>query len=263
MPWFFAYGISTDPEQMKKDVGTWISYTKATLQDYVYTFTGEHPDFFNQGTSTIIPMPGGTVLGVAYQLEESKISDLVKNGHGYVVRECTANIDGKAMPVLTLQPKTIARRNSPAPQYVSMVRNGLIKHYPEKVVDLYLNRALKRAQINLADFIPVQHSTPEKFKREYGCHFRRLFPWDVTKQQPFGSAWAELNPGENTTPHCHDEEETFVILSGQGTMSVDGETFTVNKGDVIYLEPFSVHTLKNNSNSKLEFLCIWWGAVAV
>ncbi|MEM5650919.1 hypothetical protein AAHB57_29740 [Bacillus cereus] len=45
MPWFFAYGISTNPEQMVKDIGGYKNYKKAVLENYIYTFTGYHEDF--------------------------------------------------------------------------------------------------------------------------------------------------------------------------------------------------------------------------
>jgi oxalate decarboxylase/phosphoglucose isomerase-like protein (cupin superfamily) len=44
---------------------------------------------------------------------------------------------------------------------------------------------------------------------------------------------------------------------------VNDETRAVRKGDVIYLPPFSQHSLLNTSDSEdLELLCIWWEANA-
>ncbi len=69
-----------------------------------------------------------------------------------------------------------------------------------------------------------------------------------------------MPPGSSTTPHSHDEEETFIVVRGLGRMSVDGRERDVATGDAIYLEPFSAHTIANRSASEpLEFLCIWWG----
>lgn len=98
-------------------------------------------------------------------------------------------------------------------------------------------------------------------KNEYGCLFRRLCPWKGVIEPPWGSAWCTVAPGTSTTKHSHDEKETFLILSGTGEMSVNGENQTVSKGDIVYLPPFSEHTIKNISQAEeLEVLCIWWDA---
>jgi mannose-6-phosphate isomerase-like protein (cupin superfamily) len=77
----------------------------------------------------------------------------------------------------------------------------------------------------------------------------------------WGSAIATVRPGEATTPHSHDEEETFIILSGKGHMSVDAEVTEVEAGDVIYLPRGSQHMLANASlDEPLSFLTIFWGS---
>lgn len=102
-----------------------------------------------------------------------------------------------------------------------------------------------------------------RFSEEYGGAFRRIFPWENVVNTPWGSAWMKLRPGTRSTLHAHDEKEVFIILSGEGEMTVDDETRPVGKGDVVYLPPFSRHSLKNMSQDEtLELLCIWWDAGA-
>ncbi len=109
----------------------------------------------------------------------------------------------------------------------------------------------------------MQAAADAVIRDEYGCDFRRLFPWKGKVESPWGSAWATVKPGTRTTRHSHDEEETFIILAGKGLMSVNDETKRVVKGDVVYLPPFSEHTLLNDSTTQpLEMLCIWWGGSA-
>ncbi|MBB4233344.1 cupin domain-containing protein [Rhizobium mongolense] len=96
---------------------------------------------------------------------------------------------------------------------------------------------------------------------EYGCDLRRLYPWANVSDPLWGSAVCSVRPGEATHPHSHDEDETFIITSGQGLMSVDDETEPVGKGDVIFLPRNCRHTIQNASNIEpLEFLTIWWGS---
>ena len=256
MAWFFTYGLSTDLDQMAKDVGHWQRYEKATLNDYVYTFTGCHPEF-KAGTSTLLPVRGGVVLGVAYLLDDQQIQDMVEHGHGYSLKDNQVVINGENVTAHTLQPAEIGAPNPPSDDYLNRVRSGLSRHYPAQVVDVYLKRALKRA--GRQEALPWKTPTPDSFKREYGVSLRRLFPWDVTESSAFGSAWTVVSPGEETEPQAHDEEETFIIISGEGLMNLDGNEFTVKKGDTVYVEPFSAHTVRNDTSEPLEVLCVWWG----
>jgi mannose-6-phosphate isomerase-like protein (cupin superfamily) len=96
---------------------------------------------------------------------------------------------------------------------------------------------------------------------EFNCDLRRLYPWADVADPLWGSAIASVRPNEATTPHSHDEEETFVILRGTGVISVDEQTESIQRGDVIYLPRHSRHTVRNTSSEQpLEFLTIWWGS---
>lgn len=95
---------------------------------------------------------------------------------------------------------------------------------------------------------------------EYGGSFRRLYPWDGVATPPWGGAILTVSPGERSTPHSHDEEETFIFLEGTGRMHVDDETRDVGPGDVVYLPRFSTHCVVNDSDRPVSFLCVWWGA---
>lgn len=258
MPWFFSYGLNTDLEQMKADVGRWECYQRASLPDHVYSFTGYHPEF-QGGTSTLVPMRGGTVLGVAYLLDDSQLKAVVDRGHGYVLAQHRVKAGGEELTAFALTPREIAAAQPPSDAYLARVRRGLSQHYPAEVARLYLARAVKRAMGELAT--PRKVAAPDSFQREYGSDLRRLFPWEVTHKQAFGAAWAVVRPGEETTPHGHDEEETFIFLAGRGLMSVDGAQLPVERGDAVYLEPFSAHTVRNVGDTPLEMLCVWWGAV--
>lgn len=255
MPWFFSYGIGTDLEQTKLDLGHWQRHQASSLKDHVYTFTGYHPDF-KGATSTILPCKGGIVLGVAYLIEDQQVQDLVEHGHGYVLKTNQAMIGDEEVPVLTLQPAEIGAPDAPSEDYVQRVRNGLNQHYGSELVEVYLSRALKRAHGQ--ELIDIKSPVPSSFTQEYGCDFRRLYPW---KKSSFGGAWAILDVGKATLPHCHDEQETFIFVNGEGLMSIDGKEFPVRKGDAVYLEPFSPHTVLNTGDIPLEILCVWWGAL--
>jgi mannose-6-phosphate isomerase-like protein (cupin superfamily) len=109
--------------------------------------------------------------------------------------------------------------------------------------------------------VHVQYAKEGKSRYEYGCDLRRLYPWNGVADPLWGSAIASVRPGERTTPHDHDEEETFLILAGRGLITVDGEEAEVGVGDLIFLPRGSHHTIRNLSQSeRLDFLTIYWGS---
>jgi len=62
--------------------------------------------------------------------------------------------------------------------------------------------------------------------------------------------------------HTHgDDEELYIVLAGEGAMTVDGTESTVKEGDVILNPPFGSHALRNTSESEeLKILVMEAGA---
>lgn len=91
--------------------------------------------------------------------------------------------------------------------------------------------------------------------------FWDIYPWESIDDTPFGSSLAIIQPGGRTMLHSHDPAETFVIVRGSGTISIDGKSEAVATGDVIYLPPQSVHDLRNDSQTDdLAFVSVFWTA---
>jgi mannose-6-phosphate isomerase-like protein (cupin superfamily) len=96
-------------------------------------------------------------------------------------------------------------------------------------------------------------------KYEYGCDLRRLYPWHGVADPAWGSAIASVRPGEATTPHAHDESETFIVLSGRGRMEIDAESEELQTGDVVLIPKNSQHRFQNLSEREpLVFISIFW-----
>lgn len=51
-------------------------------------------------------------------------------------------------------------------------------------------------------------------------------------------------------------EEMYIILEGQGVMTVNDKTFLVKVGDMILNSPYDSHGLKNDSKKDLDVLVI-------
>jgi mannose-6-phosphate isomerase-like protein (cupin superfamily) len=69
-------------------------------------------------------------------------------------------------------------------------------------------------------------------------------------------AEATLEPDEATQRHDHRvAEEIYFVLKGSGRMEVDGDTRMIRPGDAVLIPAGAWHTLENNGNSELRFLC--------
>lgn len=68
-------------------------------------------------------------------------------------------------------------------------------------------------------------------------------------------AEATLVPGQSTRRHYHAlSEEIYLLVSGSGTMELDGETREVAEGDAILIAPGAWHELQAGPNG-VRLLC--------
>ena len=68
-------------------------------------------------------------------------------------------------------------------------------------------------------------------------------------------AEATLVPGQSTRRHYHAfSEEIYLLISGDGTMELDGETREVRQGDAILIPPGAWHELQAGPNG-VRLLC--------
>ena len=58
-----------------------------------------------------------------------------------------------------------------------------------------------------------------------------------------------LHPGSSIGYHLQKEDEVYYILSGNGTMQMNGKTFPVKGGDAILTRPGSSHGLQATTDS--------------
>lgn len=70
--------------------------------------------------------------------------------------------------------------------------------------------------------------------------------------------WGRVAPLGETVFHRHDESESFIILSGSGTVETDKDTVAVGAGDILAFEPFERHVLRNTGDTDLLFADLYW-----
>lgn len=67
--------------------------------------------------------------------------------------------------------------------------------------------------------------------------------------------WAELQPNKSFNAHYHEDmTEVFVIINGSTMMKVDDVSITLEKGDIVVVEPREVHTMTNTTDEPFEYI---------
>lgn len=84
----------------------------------------------------------------------------------------------------------------------------------------------------------------------------------VFRREDFQHAWdfalrVVMPPNSSMGLHQHEnDEEMYIILSGEGLMTIEGEEKRVIKGDMILNKPYGNHGLLNDSDQNIELLII-------
>jgi mannose-6-phosphate isomerase-like protein (cupin superfamily) len=70
----------------------------------------------------------------------------------------------------------------------------------------------------------------------------------------------EVAAGGAVFPHSHPTHEFYFVMSGRGVMTIAGEDREVNPGDLVYIPPDQVHSLRPIGGGAIHCFCF---AVAV
>lgn len=66
-----------------------------------------------------------------------------------------------------------------------------------------------------------------------------------------------LKSGSAIGYHLQKEDEIYYVISGNGTMKMNGETFPVKPGDAILTRPGSSHSIAPNKGNDLTILIVY------
>ncbi len=78
------------------------------------------------------------------------------------------------------------------------------------------------------------------------------------------TAAGTIQPGKSVHgAHRHVEEEYLLITEGAGTWHLDGKDFPAKKGDLLYVEPWVFHGIRNTSDAPLSFLVVKYSSKGV
>ena len=64
-------------------------------------------------------------------------------------------------------------------------------------------------------------------------------------------------PGQNTVEHHHvGQDEIFIIMDGSGTITVDGESRPVEKGDIIFAPADKPHGVEVDQGQRMTMVFV-------
>jgi len=73
----------------------------------------------------------------------------------------------------------------------------------------------------------------------------------------FVQGYTTIYPGGSVPEHSHTNEEVYTIISGNGDMTVNGETVLLKAGTSVYIPSRQLHTLKNNYKEDLIMIFVY------
>jgi methionyl-tRNA synthetase len=100
-----------------------------------------------------------------------------------------------------------------------------------------------------------------ELKNVYGIRFQQIYPHDNEDLADCGIGRAVIAPRGSTEPHSHPENEVFLLIAGQASMTIADETMPVTDGDAVFIPADTTHHIANASaNEDLRFMSVYWPA---
>ena len=206
----------------------------------------------------------GLALAEAAGLDPAQVVDVVGNGAAgsWFVQNrgktmTTGHFDPGFRMALHLKDLRIAQhmaaeRALPMPvvdrtaaDYARLVADG---HGDDDISGLYRGIRPRRSGT-------VHGQPPEAYWFEEGCWISEW--WNRDADDAVSIAQARVPHGGTTRLHAlQGIVERYVILEGQGTAEVDGETFQLRPGDTLMIPPQSAQRIRNEGDTDLVFLAI-------
>jgi len=65
----------------------------------------------------------------------------------------------------------------------------------------------------------------------------------------------EVPVGGEVYPHTHPTHEFYFVMTGHGVMTIDDDHRDVSPGDLVYIPPDAMHSLRPNGNEPIHCFC--------
>ena len=107
----------------------------------------------------------------------------------------------------------------------------------------------------LPNIVTAQDGVPVKYADCDGLGVRIVHPANPNAPaENLGLVIFYIPPHVLLEPGSHYTEECYVILKGEGTMTLAGEEVAVKAGMFIHLPPWCEHGIENTGNETMEVL---------
>ena len=84
-------------------------------------------------------------------------------------------------------------------------------------------------------------------------HWKTLISAGVTQSEHLTAGLANISSGEALHEHRHRQAEIYLVLEGNGVVSIGPETRPIEAGAAVFIPGDTVHSCKNTGESDLRF----------
>jgi mannose-6-phosphate isomerase-like protein (cupin superfamily) len=94
---------------------------------------------------------------------------------------------------------------------------------------------------------------------EFGMACQRLIPWTGQGDEPpMGLMACFLEPGKQSDPDCHAQDEVMLVLSGSGRVDLAGESTEIGPRELVVLPGNHEHVVHNQGDTQLVWMSLYW-----
>ncbi|MFB0546993.1 MAG: cupin domain-containing protein [Anaerolineae bacterium] len=94
-----------------------------------------------------------------------------------------------------------------------------------------------------------------RFEELHGNRYNILLPMEMTEAMQM--ALVRVSKGDKVPKHTHPEEEqAYIVLEGQGLLTLGGEQGEVGEGMVVYIPRGTEHEIEGISEEELVYIYV-------
>lgn len=105
-------------------------------------------------------------------------------------------------------------------------------------------------------FMHLVNKTTCVIKRKDNIASHILLDKSQVKESNMLVTWVEIAPGGKQALHHHQAEQAYVIIEGEGIMTVGDEEKPIKQGDIAYVPSDFMHGLKNTGEHTLIYVSV-------
>ncbi len=100
----------------------------------------------------------------------------------------------------------------------------------------------------------IRNKNQAQYRRRGGLTSYWLLNYGDNDENQLMSTWVTVEPGGHQAIHHHEPPQIYVIIDGEGLMTVGEEQQTVRTGDLVYIPPNVPHGIQNTGDTVLQYI---------